>query len=223
MKTAPFQPLIEWVNTLLNRLPAERAAKIDNVDVSVSSRAAAATALSRGTWTDELAALLGGLATAHPLLVAPKAGGLTARAFAAGMGTAGFSNLSGWQTHFGSVVEAATIVSNTSWVDVVNYAGAGVVQLVAWDAYSNGGASATVEIIIDGVTVLAYTSAALSGGAHEMRCAIGDLKIHYDGAQHNAFAASWAIPFRSSLQIRAKTSSTYQSSVIVATALRKTA
>lgn len=223
MKTAPFLPLLEWVTTLLGRLPAERAAKIDNADTPISSRAPAATALSRAIWTDDLAALLAGFASSHPLLSPPKAGGLTARAFAFGLGTAGFSNLASWQTHFGSVVEAATVVSNTSWVDVINYAGAGAVQLVAWDAYSNSAATSTVEIIIDGVTVLTYTSAALSGGSHEMRCAIGDLRVYYDGTQHHSFAASAAIPFRASVQIRAKTSSTYQTSVILATALRKSA
>jgi hypothetical protein len=44
---------------LTNYLPSTRAAKIDNLDAAISSRAVASTALSNATWTGALAAILG--------------------------------------------------------------------------------------------------------------------------------------------------------------------
>lgn len=48
------------LKTLLDRITAGRAALIDNVDATVTSRAPAATALSSATWSSALATLLGG-------------------------------------------------------------------------------------------------------------------------------------------------------------------
>lgn len=55
-----FQGLGGKLKTLLDRLTAGRAAAIDNIDVPVSTRAAAATALSSGTWSGALATILAG-------------------------------------------------------------------------------------------------------------------------------------------------------------------
>jgi hypothetical protein len=44
---------------LMTHLASARAAKIDNLDAAISTRAPASTALSNGTWTNALAAILG--------------------------------------------------------------------------------------------------------------------------------------------------------------------
>jgi hypothetical protein len=44
---------------LTTHLASARAAKIDNLDAAISTRAAASTALSNATWTNALASILG--------------------------------------------------------------------------------------------------------------------------------------------------------------------
>lgn len=60
------------VTTLLSRLTSTRAANLDNLDAAVSTRAAAATALSNLTWTDAKAGYLTGPAALEATLTAIK-------------------------------------------------------------------------------------------------------------------------------------------------------
>jgi hypothetical protein len=53
--------IVPWIKQLYTDFTTARAAKLDNLDTTISSRAAAATALSTATWTGTRAAKLDNL------------------------------------------------------------------------------------------------------------------------------------------------------------------
>lgn len=204
------------IATLTSRLTSGRATNLDNLDAAISTRAAASTALSNATWTSALAAALLNVASNNPLLKPPKASGVSARQFtdAAWPGL----DLSAYRLMFGSLPESVYDLSSTAaWTDIVNYSGSGVLELCAWTATSSGGGTATVEIIADGVTVMAYTSASLTSYS-EHGVAVGDLFISSDRTR--SFGNVGAMPFYTTLQIRAKLS-IVAARISVATRYRK--
>lgn len=205
------------LKTLLDRLTATRAGLLDNLDAAISTRALASTALSNATWTGALASLLNAFVSSNPLLEAPKAGGLTA----VGVGTLSLSlsSLSSAQVYWGSLCDSFHSNSAATWSDAVNYTGSGVLEFVLWSSYSGSG-TCSIEIIIDGVTCLSYTSAYLSG-TWEMRCAVGAAQYYNDGTTFHSFACPGYIPFRTSLQIRTKAISGSTPSINTITKFRK--
>jgi len=73
MSLAPLMGLPGKVKTLLDRLTATRAGNLDNLNTTVSSRAAAATALSTANWTNTRAGNLDTIPTLAGRLTAGRA------------------------------------------------------------------------------------------------------------------------------------------------------
>lgn len=194
------------LKTLTDRLSATWAAKLDTVAGLVTSTWAAKLDTLASNFTSTIsgridAAITTRAADSSPLLTPPMAGGL----FAPGQQT--FSGdfattYAHWLTH-------ATGSVGTSFSDVVNITGSGVVEFGGVQVNAAGGTPTIyMDVIIDGATTLPYAVAASSTGL------VGIIPI-------GAFALTTAdptpysvpllvfqsIPFKSSLQIRVKSSS----------------
>jgi hypothetical protein len=157
------------LKTLLDRLTATRAGYLDNLDAAVSSRAAASTALTNATWTDAKSNKLTNAAQEDsPLLDVPISNGIVSTTYA--------SN------------------STTSYTDAINYTGSGVLQLAACVVSGSvWNDQATMDIIIDGVTVLTVTTQMGTGSVGQ--------GVGYYITSPVAFSS---VPFKSSLRIRHK-------------------
>lgn len=116
------------LSDLLGRFTTTRADKIDLLDATISSRAPAATAVSKAIWTDALAELLASSAGQPIVPKAPVSGG---------------------------IVRLETPVSSPSaWVDIVNLTSAdGYINKL----YFTGASFFSFELIIDGVVVWSVT------------------------------------------------------------------
>lgn len=180
----------------------EQFLKPAQLDVAVSTRAAAATALSNATWPDALAAKLANAAQeTNPILDSPSAItlGTPQLAIAPVNGEAVFPLV------YGSVSGQAVTTSST-FVNVLSVTGAGVLELVAF--YLSSSITYYVEIVIDGVTVY---SGSITADATEYRakCPVGAITLAYNGSIKTfSIAALSAIPFKTSLLIRHRVSST---------------
>lgn len=97
--------------------------------------------------------------------------------------------------------------ATTSYVDAVNYTGRGVLEFCICRGV---GASAQLQIVIDGVTV--YDSATIT--ADQNACPVGAVGVAYTGSSFVTPAALSAVPFMNSLQIRHKTISVGSSTTI---------
>lgn len=153
-----FNPILSWLRDLLdNRLTTARAAKLDNLDAAVSTRAAADTAVSNANYTatragylDHLNMAAGKIAAAEdsPLLDVPIANGLVGEATTA-VSSTNMGLVSG-------VSQAGT--NSTTLANVVNYTGQGVLEFCTTYKPANATATARQVIIIDGVTVSDLTT-----------------------------------------------------------------
>jgi len=177
------------LKTLLDRLTATRAANLDKLNATISSRAAASTALSKAVWTDTRAGKLDLLPLVDPVAESPIATGWPTLVFG-GFGTADAEVV---RRVVGGV---AFTTSSLSLVDVVSITGRGVLNFVAIMT-GNDMSPAQLQIIIDGVTVLNATGG--GGGNYQWAVAVGTLNIESTSAVQ---AALDQIPFRSSLVIK---------------------
>ena len=177
------------LKTMLDRLTSTRAANLDNLNATISSRAAASTALSNAVWTDTRAGKLDLLPLVDPASESPIAADWPTLVFG-GFGTADAEVV---RRVVGGV--AFTTVS-LSLVDVVSVTGRGVLNFVA---ITPGNATSLVQlqIIVDGVTVLDATDGGASN--NQWAVAVGALNVESESAVQ---AALDQIPFRSSLVIK---------------------
>lgn len=193
----PLRGLPGQIATLLARLTSGRASALDHLDADISTRAPASSAVSSATWTSALAAFLA--LVQKP----PVASGLinSPREFASAGGTIvemGYSDL----------IQSSTSASS-SFVDAVNYSGAGVLQAVWLNRAQNATPDAcTIEVIVDGATVLSYTTAAGSANFTYATCVVGGVQRYSDGTNYYVLPGAMDdIPFTTSLQIKRKNSS----------------
>ena len=186
------------LKTLIDRLTSARAAKLDNLDTTVGSRAPASTALSNVVWTDGRAGNLDTvLLKTHPLVAPPIA--LIPSSPAASLNT-GYDYLA----RVAGLASGST--SSTTYVDIVNYSGQGVLEFCALMA--NGTPTVSMKLIIDGVEVGAI-SASASSSNYSGKPLAGLFAIETAGGSISLSQ----IPFYSSLVIQAKVSTTGSSLV----------
>lgn len=178
------------VKTLVDRLTSGRAANLDNLNATVSSRAAASTALSNAVWTDVRAGKLDTAALeSTPLLSPPKVAGLIPQAPTAvtlSATTDVYTKNSG--------LEHSTVTS-TSYVNAVNYTGKGVLEFAAAQHDTNT-MTATMKITIDGVSNI---EAPVVGSGFN-----GTVAAMVGVINSSAQISLAAIPFKTSLKIEVK-------------------
>lgn len=186
------------LKTLLDRLTSARAAKLDNLDAAVSTRAAASTALSNAVWTDERAEFLDEVAGEWDPVLRPPIGLVPSSPGQSTNVSSGFQldNISGLEK---------TDTSSTSFVDIVNYSGGGVLEFCALAIYQD---LCYLKLIVDGVT-LADISLDPSTGNRAAKAVAG----LYLNTSSYATIALTQIPFRESLVIQARVSSSGTASV----------
>jgi len=180
------------LKTLIDRLTSARAAKIDNLDAAVTTRAPASTALSNGVWTDARAGKLDNAAQntdpylASPSELVPSNPGASTNVTTINIGS--ISGLSNGTT------------TSTSFVDIVNYSGKGVLEFCALAIYQE---LCYMKLIVDGVT-LADFSLDPSASNWAAKAAVG---LYLNTSSFTTIALS-QIPFKTSLQIQARVSTT---------------
>lgn len=186
------------VKTLVDRFTAGRAANLDNLNATVSSRAAASTALTNVVWTDARAGKLDTAALeASPLLAPPIASGLIPSAPDSIKGLS-----SGALDATNGIGQFST--SSTSYVNAVSYTGKGVLELAGIYCFQSnvtplGG---QMVIVIDGVTVIDANSGVSTLSERVCSCLVGlATKISSTAL---VFSPS-QIPFKTSLVIQIKT------------------
>lgn len=167
------------LKTLADRLTATRAANLDKLDANITTRAAAATALSNAVWSDARAGKLDKIdgiesdaqyCTDDPTSRPPIAGGLPFTV---------------------SVVSTLGVAPNTITAGSSHsYSGAGVLEMVALHNASGAGVAGSVTVTIDGEAVLAWSGTVPAGNA--VTCA---------GSMAGDSFSLGRVPFRSSLQI----------------------
>jgi len=177
------------IGTLLTRLSDTRATKLDNLDAAVTTRSAAATALSTVQWTSARAAKLDSLATV------PITNGVVE-------GSA-FTPDAALDTLVSGLTTAST--SSTSFADAVNYTGPGVLLFAAVKKTAQ---NTTMEVILDGVTAISVVA---NGSSGDTAIAVGMLC----GPTATPILIPEPIAFRTSLQIRHKTASAVAPSVAI--------
>lgn len=177
------------VKTLIDRLTSTRATNLDNLNATVSSRAAAATALTNAVWTDARAGKLDTAALeASPLLSAPIVSGVVPQAPTAVL----LAAASDVYTKNSGLEHLA--VTSTTYVNAVNYTGKGVLEFVAAQNETTSGTT-TMQITIDGVVpILATVAGDVFGKVAAMVGVINS----------SAQVSLSAIPFKTSLKIEVK-------------------
>lgn len=145
------------IKVLLDRLTTDRAAKLDNVNDTITSRAPASSALTNQVWTDALAAKLGGVRANLPPVVALDYSVDTI-------------NLTQFPIlHTGSFKAAST--SSTTYQDLVNVQGSGYITAL----FLQGSSSiygANLQLIVDGVTLFSVHT-----DSNTMRTLVGNTNI----------------------------------------------
>lgn len=126
------------IQTVIDRLTSTRAANLDNLNATITSRAAAATALSNAVWTDALAGFLATVARGRP----PIANGITARNYLSNLNSVAYWSITG---------AATQNISGNTLIDVVNYTGAGLLELCAVHNGASGPSAPQIVITRDGV------------------------------------------------------------------------
>ena len=177
------------IGTLLTRLSDTRATKLDNLDAAVTTRSAAATALSTVQWTSARAAKLDSLATV------PITNGVVE-------GSA-FMPDAALDTLVSGLTTAST--SSTSFADAVNYTGPGVLLFAAVKKTAQ---NTTMEVILDGVTAISVVA---NGSSGDTAIAVG----MFCGPTATPILIPEPIAFRTSLQIQHKTASAVAPSVAI--------
>lgn len=92
--------------------------------------------------------------------------------------------------------------TSTSWTDVINYTGAGVIEMLCAKIDAHATSAGAFEVIIDGVTV--YTgSLAPASVSFAISTPIGSLLRYWDGTTISLVPVpGQGVPFRTSLQVR---------------------
>jgi hypothetical protein len=194
------------LKTLLDRLSDARATKIDNLDAAITTRAAAATAVSNvdltGTrigYLDKLnisgnVASAAGLAAvaleATPLLSPPMASGLVSVSGAVTCADYLSARVHGL---------ASSTTTSTSYTAVVNYTGTGVLNFLAAQSGGSGAPQSWVKLTVDGVVVAEFNSAATN---YDAKIGVGALVT--DGSNNAIGVALDQIAFKVSLKIELK-------------------
>lgn len=177
---------------LTTNLAAVRAAKIDNLDAAMTTRAAASTALSTAQWTNTRAGYLDNIATASPIDRVPIANGLV-RHLATYMST-GTITLAGAQG-----LDVATIGIGAA---TYSYTGSGVIEFAAIQNHNVTAANnlTGISLVIDGVTVI--TGPTIPGGSKYVFQMIGQI---CSNAFWNGTAIAYNQPIISFSQVPFKT------------------
>jgi hypothetical protein len=201
------------LKTLTDRLTPARAGYLDNLNTNLAVLPApASTALSTALWTNGRAANLdllsaGGIAQeTTPILDVPIASGLALPGpYAQGRILAG---------HLHSSVSGPGLLTtaSTTYVDVLNYTGQGVLSFLA--IAPDAAVAPYLKLVIDGVTI--FTDFGPSAIQYACRAAVGTIS----GTTSDPVISIDAIPFKTSLQIQAKIAS---STAYVTVLYRKTA
>lgn len=169
------------LKTLIDRLTATRAANLDKLDANITTRAAAATALSNAVWTDTRAGKLDLVGNpVSPIDEVPLAGGLGRNT------TTNTFIISPSFPHW--MIESAAVTTSGP-VSALALTGRGVIThaLVYADAGAGESGAAYITVTIDGV---AFTQELIvTASSQRAKCLIGGLEW---GEQ---------IPFYSSLSI----------------------
>lgn len=180
------------LKVLTDRLTSLRATNLDNLNATVSSRAAAATALTSVVWTDARAGKLDtGALEASPLLSPPIVSGVVP--------TAPTAVIIAWYTHVytkNSGLEHSGVTS-TSYVNAVNYTGKGVLEFAAAQNETAAGTT-TMQITVDGVVIILATVAGVGGGSANVAAMVGVIN------SDSCVISLSAIPFKISLKIEVK-------------------
>lgn len=185
------------LKTLIDRLTSARAAKLDNLDTTVGSRAPASTALSNAVWTDDLAGnIADGVREWDPILQPPIGLVPASPGQSTNVTTLQLGNISGLEK---------TDTSSTSFEDIVNYAGGGVLEFCALAIYQE---LCYLKLIVDGTT-LADISLDPSSSNWAAKAVAG---LYLNTSSYTTIALS-QIPFRESLVIQARVSSSGTASV----------
>lgn len=177
------------LKSLRDRLTASRAAKIDNLDVTVGSRAPGNTALSNQVWTDARAAKLD--VANSPI----------------GRSTTGIigRGQSHWIPQFGKhplwgSLTSLTASSSGTLKEVLSVTGPGVVGLVIGE---NSGSSGQIQVELDGAVVF---SGNIPGGVGSLVPVIGHIipSPEWNGVSTGYWALPGFdnVPFYSSFKIR---------------------
>lgn len=173
------------VQTVLDRLTATRAGLIDNLDAAITTRAAAATALSSAIWTSARADQLDAVAQERPLAAGGLLGGATATGDNGSLAQLSVFGLS-----------LATTASTLD-VDVVNYTGPGVLSFLEGHIGSVAGGG-FITVTIDGVVAFAGATN-IGSGAYNRKCIVG---THAYFNAVNGTICFEDIPFKTSLRIQ---------------------
>lgn len=175
------------LKTLLDRLTAARAGYLDRLDATISSRAAASTALSNATWTNTRAGKLD-LIKQSPVDSPPAADGLSGAVLS-------YTSPPDYRVVGG----AQFTTGSTTLVTALSVTGAGVLNFLTVTGGSDIGAQ--VVITIDGVVALNTTFSGAAAQSTTM-VIVGAFMQSYSIALDQ-------VPFRSSLlvQVRATGSS----------------
>ena len=92
--------------------------------------------------------------------------------------------------------------TTTSWTDVINYTGAGVLEMLCAKIDAHATSAGAFEVIIDGVTV--YTgSLAPTSNSFAISTPVGTLQRAWNGSTIDLIPVpGQGVPFRTSLQVR---------------------
>ena len=187
------------LQTLLTRITSTGGANLDSkLDATVSSRAAASTALSTVQWTNDRAVYLdvlntGGIAQeANPMLAAPKASAfVTNENFAP---TQQINLRAHGLTRFQT--------NSSTYVSAINYTGSGVLLFLAPQNADSGTAAKTAcKLTIDGVVVEEQT---VSAATYTLASTMVGSCIMETGGSIVAGYAPEPIPFKTSIKIEVK-------------------
>ena len=96
--------------------------------------------------------------------------------------------------------------NNTSWVDVVNYTGAGVIEYLAFACFDST-RTMDFELLIDGVSITSVSQTGHANGYGRLIVGTHAEQKYYTGSalsQWFPMISLGAVPFKTSLQIRHK-------------------
>lgn len=179
------------VKTLLDRLTSTRATKLDNIDVAISTRAPASTALSTAVWTNDHAAKIDAFPSKFILESPPIAAGWHVDTSNLGTGTAGAGP--------GNTIRLSTngqllTTAVTTWDEVISVTGKGVINFIAVGSYGSTATAVRYRLYVDGVLIATDDSTTITfwrpavGAVGMNSTLIGGIAF-----DHIPFTASWKL------------------------------
>ena len=195
------------LNILITRLSSTWAAKLDTLAGYLTSTWAAKLDTLAADYTTAKAAYLNASISSRaaedtPLLDIPIASGIVIG------GTGGVNNASASLADF-EHYSVTAYTSSTTYVDVVNYTGQGVLNWTVSMCMQSTGSGAACEVLIDGVVVSSLSLVVFSA-SYTVHCLAGFLKSipYWNGAViTKPVVDADQIPFKTSLQVRHKAGS----------------